>query len=198
VGSLEIRLPETQIDDETLHGIFSLLHGELPAKFEQNSGHQNVILYSINIIVLILIYNSESQPHAPVYRLSSSFTPYIDRIIALNLRNNNITDLSCQPLSQVVEQSFSLRSLDLRGNHISNKGSAILFECVKKNPSILFVTQRQGGFMIEGHREITTNASNSADQGPQASEEPKHALRIGIRLSSSTPSCLYFEDILLL
>jgi hypothetical protein len=132
-----------------------------------------------SLIVFSLSNLTDGFHQAPVYRLSTSFTPYIDRIITLNLRNNKITDLSCQSLSKLVEQSYSLRMLDLRGNHVSNKGALLLFECVKRNSSILFVTQRQGGFMIEGHREITTKKENGTELGPEASDDPKYPLRIG-------------------
>lgn len=184
VGALDIRLPEAQIDDETLNGIFSLFQGELPSKVEQSTGfYFSLISFTfsilINSIFLLLSNFTDGLSQAPVYRLSASFTPYIDRIITLNLRNNKITDLSCQSLSQVVEQSYSLRMLDLRGNHVSNKGASLLFECVKRNSSILFVTQRQGGFMIEGHREITTKKENGAEFGPESSDDPKYPLRIG-------------------
>ena len=44
--------------------------------------------------------------------------------------------------------------LDLRENNISDDGAKMLFEACRKNTTIMYVTQRQNGFMIEGHREI--------------------------------------------
>ena len=36
IGALEIRLPETQLDDETLHGVFTLLSGYVPTRHDEN------------------------------------------------------------------------------------------------------------------------------------------------------------------
>ena len=34
------------------------------------------------------------------------------------------------------------------------KGAKLLFDATRRNSSVLYVTQKQNGFMIEGHREI--------------------------------------------
>jgi len=99
----------------------------------------------------------------------------------LNLKDNCLTDLSAKLLASLVEKSNDLRMLDLRGNHISHKGASFLFEAIKHNPSVLFVTQRQGGFMLEGHREIT--AKEGENLTTLTYQEPKHPLRIGLHLS---------------
>lgn len=78
-------------------------------------------------------------------------------------------------LCGLVEKSNQLRMLDLRGNLISpagattfcvmssyilgiilflDVGAQLLFDATRKNPSVLYVTQKQNGFMVEGHREI--------------------------------------------
>ena len=37
---------------------------------------------------------------------------------------------------------------------ISNVGMQQLFDATRRNSSVLYVTQRQNGAMIEGHREL--------------------------------------------
>ena len=79
---------------------------------------------------------------------------YINRVLQINAKGNQLTDLSCKLLANIVETSPDLRVLDLRENCISEKGAKILFDATRRNTTVLYVTQRQGGFMIEGHREI--------------------------------------------
>jgi hypothetical protein len=90
---------------------------------------------------------------------------YLDRIILLNLKGNYLSDLSCKIVSSIVETSPALRMLDLRSNFISSNGAKLLFESIRKNRTVLYVTQRQEGFMLEGHREIQhEKAANGTDQ----------------------------------
>mmetsp|Transcript_15378 Transcript_15378/g.28948 ORF Transcript_15378/g.28948 Transcript_15378/m.28948 type:complete len:481 (-) Transcript_15378:138-1580(-) len=94
---------------------------------------------------------------------------YSDRILLLNLKDNLLSDISCKILSGLVEKTKSLRMLDLRGNMISPVGAKMLFDATRRNQSVLYVTQRQHGFMVEGHREIMgsvqeRDAKNSHDE----------------------------------
>ncbi len=57
-------------------------------------------------------------------------------------------------MASFVEKSADLRMLDLRGNMISGTGCKQLFDATRRNTSILYVTTRQDGYMIEGHREL--------------------------------------------
>ena len=153
VGALEIRVPESTVDDETLHGIFSLLSGSIIEKQENETRKLE----------------------------NDGFTPYLDRLLLLNLRDNCLTDLSCNVLVPLLEKSSNLRMLDLRGNKISSSGAAVLLEALNKNPTVMYVTQRQGGFMLEGHREIPTD---EGDHVANRSQPKLPALRVDIRMNS--------------
>ena len=166
VGSLELRIPDSQVDDETLHGVVGLLVGALGSSGTQDDS----------------IHPSEGVNRADAFRQSdvsmgaglgvdlsgarlSAATQiaktfltvqsnYSDRILLLNLKDNLLSDISCKILSGLVEKTKSLRMLDLRGNMISPVGAKMLFDATRRNQSVLYVTQRQHGFMVEGHREI--------------------------------------------
>lgn len=96
----------------------------------------------------------------------------------------------------------------------------MLFEATRRNITVLYVTQRQNGFMIEGHREILgcvflifinqifcspcfvhRSASTDADDraegagartmGQQYEEAgPKHSLRIDVRNNASSDEAI--------
>jgi hypothetical protein len=84
--------------------------------------------------------------------------------------------------------------LDLRENFISTSGTKILFDAVRKNTSVLYVTQRQNGFMIEGHREILGNTKGAKlsetdnDEFEKTASNPKHPLRIDTRNNNADQS----------
>ena len=145
VGGMEIRLPDTQLDDETMHGVIGLLSGVLDDG-NNNEGQE-----------------SSAATPGPHSLLSSSLLSktvlssspnYINRVLQINVKGNQLTDLTCKLLANVVETSPDLRVLDLRENCITEKGAKILFDATRRNITVLYVTQRQSGFMIEGHREI--------------------------------------------
>jgi len=124
-------------------------------------------------------------------------TAYPDRLLLLNLRGNQLTDLSCKLLSSLVSKSTNLRMLDMRENYISTSGTKILFDAVRKNTSVLYVTQRQNGFMIEGHREILGNTKGAKLNTDDENEDferiagnPKHPLRIDIRNNNADQSVI--------
>jgi len=113
------------------------------------------------------------------------------------LRGNQLTDLSCKLLSALVSKSTNLRMLDLRENFISTAGTKVLFDAVRKNTSVLYVTQRQNGFMIEGHREIVGNTKGAKinpdddnEDFERVSGNPKHPLRIDIRNNNADQSVI--------
>ncbi len=165
-GSLEIRVPESQVDDETLHGIFALLTGAIldkPAGEESND----------------LATSTKSM----IPSQSSNFTPYLDRIVLLNLRDNSLTDLSCKLLSPLLEKSSTLRMVDLRGNKLTESGATVILDAININPSVMYVSQKQGGFMLEGHREINTK---EGDHIKNASVPKLPSLRVDLRLNVST------------
>ena len=54
----------------------------------------------------------------------------------------------------LLEKSSQLRMLDLRYNAISEAGLQLLFNATRKNQTVLVVTKKQSGTMIEGHREL--------------------------------------------
>lgn len=164
-GSMEIRLPESAIDDETLHSIIGLLCGVLMSSggtvggsgeggnddaqdSEYNRAARETGQGPANSFANV---HSTSRLSRTILATSCDYT---NRILLLNLRDNMLTDLSCQLLGSFVEKSTELRMLDLRGNMISVTGLKQLFDATRRNPSVLYVTQRQEGCMIEGHREL--------------------------------------------
>lgn len=148
-GSMELRLPDTQLDDETMHGVIGLLSGVLEGGGATASSTNN--------------FSTTATTSGPTSLLSSSLLAktvltsspnYMNRVLQINVKGNQLTDLSCKLLASIVETSPDLRLVDLRENCISEKGAKILFDATRRNTTVLYVTQRQGGFMIEGHREI--------------------------------------------
>lgn len=165
-GSMEIRLPESAIDDETLHSIIGLLCGVLMSSggadggVGSGDGEEDAQDAAYNRVASengqggtnsFMNANSTSRLSRTILATSCDYT---NRILLLNLRDNMLTDLSCQLLGSFVEKSTELRMLDLRGNMISVTGLKQLFDSTRRNPSVLYVTQRQEGCMIEGHREL--------------------------------------------
>jgi hypothetical protein len=190
VGSIELRLPESLMDDETLHGMYGLLSGEL-TKSDDNgdddvdkneNGSSGAAEGDADEMALTKLQLLKPIPHK-------------HRVLLLNLQGNMLTDLSCSILADMVSTSPHLRMLDLRSNLISAKGARILFDASRRNPTVLYVTQRQNGFMIEGHREIVgQQRGGRASHSVQPEEQddldrlvgqPKHPLRVDIRLNSS-------------
>jgi hypothetical protein len=146
---MELRLPDTQLDDETMHGVIGLLSGVLEGGGATASSTNN--------------FSTTATTSGPTSLLSSSLLAktvltsspnYMNRVLQINVKGNQLTDLSCKLLASIVETSPDLRLVDLRENCISEKGAKILFDATRRNTTVLYVTQRQGGFMIEGHREI--------------------------------------------
>jgi hypothetical protein len=56
----------------------------------------------------------------------------------------------------------------------------MLFDATRRNPTVLYVTQRQNGLMVEGHREIMGSAQS---QGDKRGSGPKAGGVIGTRAS---------------
>jgi hypothetical protein len=129
-GKFELLLPESQIDDETVHGMMHLLRGSY-GNFK--SGDRQ----------------SVRGPRGGINRYA-----YFDQIITLDLRGNLLTDLSSKLLIELVESSESLRLLNVRENCLSMAGIEVLFDAVRKNSSVLYVVTKQEGALIEGCREI--------------------------------------------
>lgn len=249
-GSLEIRLADSQIDDETLHGVVGLLCGVLApaaqdlggsdkhesydgfnrmvageaensASIDRKVGGSNILMASLGVKV------SEKQISAAndlARSILSVRCDYTERVLFMNLRGNSLTDLSCKVLAAMVEKSSALRMLDLRENLLSTTGAKFLFDATRRNITVLYVTQRQNGYMIEGHREILGNGApvsknkaknnyegSGLDIGdsqhmecdntysqqrsmPQSGEVPKHPLRIDMR--NNNPSKEAIEGLL--
>lgn len=177
-GSLELRLVEAQVDDETMHGVLGLFNGLLDTKKFEDDGDND---------------NNNKKPVPSLIR-NPLDAAYPDRLLLLNLRGNQLTDLSCKLLSSLISKSTNLRMLDLRENFISSSGTKILFDAVRKNTSVLYVTQRQNGFMIEGHREILGNTKGAKlseadnDEFEKLATNPKHPLRIDTRNNNADQS----------
>lgn len=180
-GSMEIRMPDSQLDDETLHGAIGLICGILVNPNRKNdtntiesNQHGGMDINTSTTVLSNAILSSDSN--------------YLNRITLLNLKGNHLTDLSCKVLSSLVEKSPELRILDLRDNCISDVGAKMLYDSTRKNTSILYVTQRQSGFMIEGHREIIGSGKSAIISEDERREDferlvggPKHPLRIDMR-----------------
>jgi predicted nucleic acid-binding Zn-ribbon protein len=193
-GAMELRMPDTLLDDETVHGMVELLKGNV-AKDE-----------GMDTLDMSRALPEKGPEIAPTMTLKKTLLTasgnYLNRVLLLNLRGNQITDLTCKLLAGLVENSQSLRMVDLRSNLISPKGARIMFDATRRNTTVLYVTQRQGGFMIEGHRDIVgQKGTKAADNGKGDDGEekeifdrmvgtPKHPIRIDIRHNASGPEAL--------
>jgi hypothetical protein len=193
-GAMELRMPDTLLDDETVHGMLELLKGNV-AKDE-----------GMDTLDMSRALSEKGPEIAPTMTLKKTLLTasgnYLNRVLLLNLRGNQITDLTCKLLAGLVENSASLRMVDLRSNLISPKGARIMFDATRRNTTVLYVTQRQGGFMIEGHRDIVgQKGTKAADSGKGDDGEekeifdrmvgtPKHPIRIDIRHNASGPEAL--------
>lgn len=144
-GAMEVRLPDTQLDDETLHGVIGLLSGVLEDQAPAGSTTRTASTPQVTSLLSSALLAKT---------VLSSSSNYMSRVLQLNLKGNQLTDLTCKILANVVETSPDLRLLDLRENCMTEKGAKVLFDATRRNITILYVTQRQNGFMIEGHREI--------------------------------------------
>lgn len=179
-GAMELRMTESLIDDETVHGMMELLRGNL-TKLDGDDGDNDGGTTSGTLNKTLLSVSGN----------------YLNRILLLNLRSNQITDLACKSIAPLVENSPNLRMLDLRSNLISPKGTRVLFDATRRNSSVMYVTQRQGGFMIEGHRDIvgqkgknSTNSHEDKENFGKLVGDVKHPLRIDIRNNASGPEAL--------
>jgi hypothetical protein len=188
VGSLELRVPDSQVDDETLHGVVGLLCGALGP----SGGHDDTAAAAVHPSDGLGRTDAFRQSDLAMgeglgvdltgARLSAATqiaktfmtvqSNYADRILLLNLKDNLLSDISCKILSGLVEKTKSLRMLDLRGNMISPVGAKMLFDATRRNQSILYVTQRQHGFMVEGHREIMGSVQQRENKN--SFDERKH------------------------
>jgi hypothetical protein len=193
VGALEIRLPESEIDDETLYSLISLLAGGLEEAKREDDDIQLQNLDTTNNdndANANMNQTTSTMMHSKVLSkfIRSHTKDYLSRIVMLNLKGNRLTNISCKTIAKFLENTPSIRMLDLRENHIDDDGAKILFEAVKRNKTIMYVTQRQNGFMIEGHREIQTNGKKTAAEQNSTRAEmdrlldaPKFPLRVDIR-----------------
>lgn len=136
VGSIEIKLYDSQIDDETCHGVVGLLSGALSStsgegqEGEHDENGNGDIMQSISrgdkVLANELGISNSVEMLSTASILAKSFlkiqSNYIDRLLLINLKDNCLTDISCKVLCSVVEKSSSLRMLDVRGNLISSNG----------------------------------------------------------------------------
>jgi len=153
-GAMEIRLPDTQLDDETMHGVIGLLSGVLEDGSAGGGGTDGIASMTMSTTAMTSGPTSLLTSSLLAKTVLSSSPNYINRVLQINVKGNQLTDLSCKLLANVVETSPDLRLLDLRENCVSEKGAKILFDATRRNTTVLYVTQKQNGFMIEGHREI--------------------------------------------
>ena len=184
VGSLELRIPDSQVDDETLHGLVGLLVGALGSA----NGHNGEVLQGEGVSKGDAFRQSDIMMGdglgielsgarlSAATQIAKTFltvqSNYSDRILLLNIKDNLLSDISCKILSGLVEKTTSLRMLDLRGNMISPVGAKMLFDATRRNQSVMYVTQRQNGFMIEGHREIMGSVQQRVHRNDR--DEQKH------------------------
>ncbi len=143
IGTIELRMPEMEVDDETLHGIVGLLCGALgPAAAATGQltgdGLDDAVLQNgglpgdgmsksqLALISSGLNQNGTSDAVSAAAIMAKSIlliqSNYSERVLLLNLSSNSLTDISCKVLSALVEKSTVLRMLDLRGNLISPDG----------------------------------------------------------------------------
>jgi len=189
-GALEIRLPDSEMDDETLYSLVTLLAGNLEEAKEIDATSQIHNVEEKDPAVNLLSTGSgltmmNSRVLSKAIRAISK--DYLSRVVMINLKGNSLTDISCQTLGRLLEKSPQLRMLDLRENKISDAGAKVLFDAVRKNVTIMYVTQRQNGFMIEGHREIQgahgrkTTAEETRAELDRLIDNAKFPLRVDVR-----------------
>jgi hypothetical protein len=145
---IDLQLSGVKIDDDILHSVHYLLE---------------------------MCSTNETRPSQVRFDFEKS---YLSLVMIFNLKDNELTDLSCNLLSLIVERSSILQLLDLRGNAISIHGVNIFQRALKKNESVLYVSQFQDGLMLEGHRNISEGTSCANDL---STHELKHSLRIDLR-----------------
>jgi hypothetical protein len=144
VGSLDIKLYDSQVDDETCHGIIGLLSGALQGTasgvdetedkdHEEDDeagggGAQSSLSRGDKVLASELGITNSEDKFSTASMLAKSFlkiqSNYLDRLLLINLKDNSLTDISCKILCTVVEKSTTLRMLDIRGNLISSNGSS--------------------------------------------------------------------------
>jgi hypothetical protein len=190
VGAMELRLPDCELDDESLFSAMGLLSGGLedasamrtmqPLQLEGGETTTNNMIDPDNPMPTTGHMVMSAELAKNVANISKD---YLARVIMLNLRGNLLTDISCKTLSPLIERSGVLRFVDLRDNAITEKGAKMLFDSSRKNRSIMYVTQRQNGYMIEGHREIGPGRSGGGgnSSGPPDSDNPNFSMRIDVR-----------------
>ncbi len=192
VGALEIRLPESEIDDETLHSLVSLLAGGLEeAKVQDDEGQLHNEDGTTTEKEMCM--SGSTMMHSKVLSkaIRAITKNYMERLVMINLKGNRLTDTSCKSLGRLIEHSPQIRMIDLRENQISDEGAKALFDAVRKNQSIMYVTQRQNGFMIEGHREIQGGERKPSNGTEETRAEmdrlldgPKFPMRVDIRYNA--------------
>ena len=78
--------------------------------------------------------------------------PPLQRLLLLNLSDNNLTDAASSTLEEVVSRSHTLRMVDLRGNRITTVGRRVLLQALERNVSVHGVSHTVEITMIEGLR----------------------------------------------
>ncbi len=186
IGALEIRIPDSEIEDETLYSLITLLAGSLDESKDLDNGP---LVHGEGEAATLSTGSGLTMMHSKVLSkaIRALSKDYLSRVVLINLKGNNLTDISCHTLARILEKTPQLRMLDLRENKISDQGAKVLFDAIRKNPTIMYVTQRQNGFMIEGHREIqAVNGKRQAAEETRAEmdrllDTAKFPLRVDVR-----------------
>ena len=163
----EMQLSGVHVDDGILHSVYSLLQ---------------------------MYFTTEERPPEGLFDFHKS---YLSLILIINLRDNMLTDFSCDLLSDTVEKSNQLRLLDLRENNITRNGVTVLQKALKRNGSILYVSQSQNDFVLEGHRSISSLGSNKDDSlcgNHESIGSIQHSMCIDIRHNSTQDNSI--EDMI--
>ena len=113
-GDLSIRLADSCVDDEVVHGVVSMVCGP------SFSSHKDPVLASIVV--------------APG-------NIYEHTVTTIVLRGNLLTDVGARALSHLVERSQSLVLLDLQKNKIGARGCECLLDATFDNPLLAYQEQ---------------------------------------------------------
>ena len=232
-GALELKLSDSAVDDEAVHCLVGALRErpaaavDLEEKKAQSQGaagrvQRPEVDSDDEDGASAEGGGGRPRPTAASFAaLALSGGPYVNRILLLNLKGNQLTDVACRALAAVVEGSANLRMLDLRNNAITAAGAKTLMGAVSRNATVVHTTQKKAPtstpvaaksragadaaapplmLMIEGARELAGVASLGLDyiKGGKAGpdEAPRHPLRIDLRHNEAARAAEVVEEAL--
>ena len=133
-SSVTLRLADSQLDDETCHGVAALILTNCPACQDTYFSAEEDAFRSAS--------NRER---------ADSILQNVPTVRALICRDNFLGDAAAHSLCDLIRKSQSLKLLDLRGNALSEVGIAALKSAALANRSIERVESRSKGTVLVAH-----------------------------------------------